>query len=108
MVVCSALLAAGLIWYFKPDPSPAPVASKWEHLRKRSGGYVRGPGAKKVIVFVNGLFGDALSTWSAGNNYWPEMMTEDPDLKDTDIYVYSFDSPRISSAQNISELAGRM
>src|SRR5438477_534244 len=39
------------------------------------GGYFRGPGKDRVIVFVNGIFGDAVSTWkNDGGAYWPTML----------------------------------
>jgi pimeloyl-ACP methyl ester carboxylesterase len=79
-----------------------------EDLRKRSGGYCRGPKKEKVIVFVNGIFGDAIDTWLNKTSYWPGMLALDPDFSDADIYVHSFDSPKIATAENIDELAGRM
>ena len=36
------------------------------------------------------------------------MLAGDPDFADVDIYVHSFDSPKINTAQDIDELAGRM
>lgn len=79
-----------------------------EELRKHSGGYCRGPEKDRVIVFVNGIFGDAVDTWSNKGAYWPALLAGDPTFSDTDIYVHSFDSPKIATAENIDELAGRM
>ena len=79
-----------------------------EDLRKVSGGYCRGPEKDKVIVFVNGIFGDAIDTWLNKTAYWPGMLALDKDFSDADIYIHSFDSPKIATAENIDELAGRM
>jgi hypothetical protein len=41
----------------------------------------------RVIVFVNGIFGDAVSTWM--NNdcaYWPALLAADHAFDDADIY----------------------
>lgn len=85
------------------------AASPLSNLRSHSGGYLKQPNHKRVIVFVNGIFGDAISTWqNSDGNYWPQMLANDPDFKDVDIYVHSFDSPKIKTAQDIDELAGRM
>jgi len=73
------------------------------------GGYVRGPGGKRVIVFVNGLFGDAVSTWTNTNRaYWPAMIAHDPDFDSVDVYVHSFQSPKLARAQQIQDLAARL
>ncbi len=76
-----------------------------------SGGYVRHePGNKRVIVFVNGIFGDAKSTWENGSTrfYWPQAIANDPDFAGTDVYVHSFDSPKLQTAQQITTLADRL
>jgi pimeloyl-ACP methyl ester carboxylesterase len=78
-------------------------------LRAHSGGYLRPPTHRRVIIFINGIFGDAVSTWQSGNgSYWPSLLIADTDFAEADIYVHSFDSPKIATAQNIDELAGRM
>jgi len=78
-------------------------------LKIDSGGYVRENNKnKRVIVFVNGIFGDAFSTWTKGSNYWPKMLCADYDFDNVDIYVHSFNSPKIQTAQTIDELAKRM
>ena len=72
-------------------------------------GYLRGPAKDRVIVFVNGVFGDSRSTWTNENGaYWPQLVADDPEYADSDIYVHSFESPKLSQAQEILELAGRM
>jgi hypothetical protein len=76
---------------------------------KPEGGYIRGPGGKRVIVFVNGIFGDAVSTWKSSNGaYWPAMMSVDPEFNGVDLYVHNFQSPKLARAQQIQELAARL
>ena len=74
-----------------------------------AGGYIRGPKNKRVIVFVNGIFGDAISTWkNDAGAYWPKLIEDDQTFDDADIYVHSFQSPKLSSAHQIMELADRL
>ncbi|MEX0878731.1 MAG: hypothetical protein WEF99_07610 [Thermoanaerobaculia bacterium] len=82
------------------EPEPAPFKS----------GYLRPPSQKRVIIFVNGVFGDSVSTWknTGSGAYWPELIANDPQFAGSDIYVHSFESPRLSQAQEILELARRM
>jgi hypothetical protein len=62
-----------------------------------------------VIVFVNGIFGDAVSTWKNDDGaYWPTMIAADPAFDEADIYVHSFQSPRLARAQQIIDLASRL
>lgn len=79
-----------------------------EAIRSASGGYCRGPEKEKVIVFVNGIFGDAIDTWLNNGAYWPGLLAQDQDFSDADIYIHSFDSPKLATAEQIDELAGRM
>jgi hypothetical protein len=111
-------LGTGMLVYLigcsRPQvPAPEPVVSSekpFESLRRHSGGYIRPPHNQRVIVFVNGIFGDAVSTWTNAQTgqYWPESLSKDPGFEDVDIYVHSFDSPAIATAQSINELAGRL
>src|SRR4051794_22255743 len=53
----------------RQDSSPAAVSR-----------YVRGDTrSENVVVFVHGVFGDAVSTWTnpVTNAYWPELLTKD-------------------------------
>jgi hypothetical protein len=89
-----------------PPPNGCSVSLKT--LRDNLGGYCRGPKKNRVIIFVNGIFGDAVDTWSNGDSYWPDLLAKDSTFDDSDIYVHSFKSPKIATAQEIDELAGRM
>lgn len=95
-----------------PPISPAQSLSDTvsSMLRKNKAGYVRNQNNKRVVIFVNGIFGNAITSWtnSNTNKYWPAMLRDDPTFNDLDIYVFSFDSPKIEAAQTIDELARRM
>ena len=66
------------------------------------------PGNRRVIVFVNGIFGDWKSTWeNADHFYWPEALTHDHAFDGADVYVHSFNSPKLAKAQDIANLAAR-
>lgn len=95
----NAVNSPPLQWNCKTSP---------DDMRKHSGGYCRGPEKDRVIVFVNGIFGDAVDTWSNNGVYWPALLASDPIFSEADIYVHSFDSPKITTAENIDELASRM
>jgi pimeloyl-ACP methyl ester carboxylesterase len=75
-----------------------------------AGGYFRPQSKKRVIVFVNGIFGDSVSTWKNDSDgaYWPDLMAKDHDFDETDIYIHSFQSPKLSTAQEIGDLAVRL
>lgn len=68
------------------------------------------PPRKRVIIFVNGVLGDAKSTWTNGATgaYWPDLLAKDDEFKDSDIYVHSFESPRLSNALEILDLAHQL
>lgn len=60
-----------------------------------------------VIVFVHGLFGDATSTWTNGNAYWPRLLTEDSTFNGADIFVYEYPTS-LWATLSIDELAENM
>lgn len=62
-----------------------------------------------VIVFVHGVLGDERSTWtSAGDHYWPSMLTGDRTFDGQNIYVYRYPSPRFQRSFSIDEVAENM
>lgn len=71
--------------------------------------YVRqAANADTVIVFVHGVIGDAVSTWTAKNGtYWPALLAKDPTFDGADIYVYSYATGYWGSL-SIDELAENM
>lgn len=56
-------------------------------------GYLHPPRHRRVLVFVHGLGGDGLTTWTASNgNYWPAMVAADPRFRDFDVYVFEYET----------------
>lgn len=73
--------------------------------------YVRqGAGNKGVVVFVHGVTGDAVSTWTNAKTGadWPRLMAGDPAFAAEDVFVYEYPSPKLGSSYNINELAEDM
>ena len=73
--------------------------------------YIEGNQLRKhVIVFVHGVTGDGQSTWTykedGTKTYWPDLVYNDPELSDYDVFVVSYFSPHIQKAITIHE-AGR-
>jgi pimeloyl-ACP methyl ester carboxylesterase len=61
--------------------------------------------AKGVIVFVHGVLGDAKSTWSNGQAYWPSLLTRDHAFDGQDIYVYQYPAPKFGYSFTVDEVA---
>ncbi len=62
--------------------------------------YIRDAGGDRVIVFVHGIFEDAIDTWtnSTGKRaYFPQLVADDPDLKGFDVYVAEYPSQRTAT-----------
>ena len=68
---------------------------------------MRGPGQRKLIIFVHGVLGDMDNTWinPTTHNSWPDLIASDPEMKDFDLYVYGYSSPMVGEASNIREIA---
>jgi len=66
------------------------------------------PSNHAVIIFVHGVTGDELSTWTSSDQYWPSMLTRDPTFSDQNIYVYHYPSPRLRKTFSIDEIAENM
>lgn len=74
-------------------------------------GYVvRKPGgAKRVLVLIHGITGDGVSSWTNRNGaYWPDIMKEDAEFKDFDIYVYQYPTSTFGQCMPITDLANNM
>jgi pimeloyl-ACP methyl ester carboxylesterase len=72
--------------------------------------YIRRSNAETVIVFVHGIFGGAIGTWTSRDTgaYWPQLLTGDPSFQNTDVYVYSYSTPYLSQSYTIDELIENM
>ena len=65
--------------------------------------------ADTVIVFVHGVFGDSMSTWTAsgGKAYWPDLLTKDKTFDGANVYVYQYPTG-LGARLSIGELAEHM
>ena len=73
--------------------------------------YVRmDPKNESVVIFVHGVTGDSLSTWtnSTTKAFWPELMKSDRGFDSENIYLYEYPSPKVGTSYNINELAEDM
>jgi len=67
------------------------------------------PGNQSVIVFVHGIFGDSISTWTSQNGaYWPSLLSSDSFFSSYDIYVYEYPSRFFGGNFSIDEIADNM
>jgi pimeloyl-ACP methyl ester carboxylesterase len=98
LVLAAATCLFGVLQYLKSaEISPWPSESF----------YVRNvPTNDCVIIFVHGVTGNSRETWmnDRTKRFWPEMLTEDPAFKGTNVFVYGYDSPRLGQSLTIGEL----
>jgi hypothetical protein len=96
------LLIAQHAGYAITGVGPQPSAAYLNHSK---------PTHRRVIVFINGIFGDSSTTWKneSTHEYWPELLAAtEPFKSEADIYVFSFNSPILQSGQDIEQLAARL
>ena len=70
--------------------------------------YVRREAAnRQVVVFVHGVLGNSVDTWTnaAARTYWPSLLSQDKDFDGADIFVVDYPSPKFSASLSIDELA---
>jgi triacylglycerol esterase/lipase EstA (alpha/beta hydrolase family) len=66
-------------------------------------------GNQSVIVFVHGIFGDSVSTWTNRNGaYWPDLLGSDPFFSRYDVYTYEYASRLVGTFFSIDEIAENM
>jgi pimeloyl-ACP methyl ester carboxylesterase len=72
--------------------------------------FVKQKGNRKVIIFVHGVLGDVDNTWVNANTHssWPDLISNDPQMADFDVYVYGYKSSCGGDTSNINEIAARM
>lgn len=72
--------------------------------------YERNDHNDRVIVFVHGIFGDALDTWRCPSTrmYWPSKILMEDAFKGFDVYVASYESPYFGNRMTIDEIVGNL
>jgi len=67
----------------------------------------RGPREDTVIVFVHGILGDSVMTWSpdGGKTTFPGLLTQDHNFDNADIFVVEYYTEKFGTASSIPELA---
>jgi hypothetical protein len=66
--------------------------------------YIRNDEGDTAIVFIHGVLGDAVSTWTNGDAYWPKLLMTDRTFDGVDIFVLSYPT-KLWSTSSINELA---
>jgi pimeloyl-ACP methyl ester carboxylesterase len=63
--------------------------------------------AETVIVFVHGVLGDGVATWTRGSAYWPRLLTQDKVFDGVSVYVHQYPTGLLAKL-SIDELADNM
>src|SRR5437588_5715107 len=103
-VTITIVLLAGLAgWHFYRNFCPAAKVPKSHFVKPKKSN------SSKVVVFVHGVLGDMDNTWSNNDQKvsWPELLSEDNDFINYDVYVYGYQSPCEGASSNIAEIATR-
>jgi len=89
------------------SPSKPPATEEQDVGLSR---YIRRTNADTVIVFVHGIFGGSVGTWtnSETHAYWPTLLLDDAAFKGADVYVYSYSTPYFGPSYTIDELIENM
>ena len=71
--------------------------------------YERQENKARVIVFVHGLFGNPIDTWTCPKGaYWPKLLLSDSAFNDSDIYVLGYATPTLGNRMNVDEIVGNI
>jgi pimeloyl-ACP methyl ester carboxylesterase len=72
--------------------------------------YVRSNQDTGVIIFVHGVMGDSIDTWTNSRTkaYWPTLLLKDHVFNGYDVYAYGFPSPLGGRSYSVDELADNM
>ncbi len=64
---------------------------------------------KKLLVFVHGVMGDMDNTWVNAETHasWPQMIADDNELSDLDVFVYGYATPAMGDASTIQQISIR-
>lgn len=60
---------------------------------------------EKLIIFVHGFSGNSRDTWlnESTSSYWPQMITQDPNLREFDVYIVKFPSSFLKNSGTLYE-----
>jgi pimeloyl-ACP methyl ester carboxylesterase len=102
LVVATACLIVVVVLLYKSD-SISPVASPSRFIARRNNNI-------RVIVFVHGVIGNSIETWTNATTkaYWPLMMANDDAFSNSDIFVFGYTTKEFGISLSINELAEQM
>jgi pimeloyl-ACP methyl ester carboxylesterase len=66
--------------------------------------------ANGTIIFVHGIFGDRISTWTNAKTsaYFPSLVAKDPTFDHWNIYVAQYPTPKLDPSLSIDQLADNL
>jgi pimeloyl-ACP methyl ester carboxylesterase len=69
--------------------------------------YVRANQSKGVIIFVHGVTGDGVATWTNPKTkaYWPDLLKADPAFNGYNIFVFEYPSATLAKSYSIDDLS---
>jgi hypothetical protein len=88
----------------RPPPSSQVVP---DTIVRETNAYVRKSSATSVIVFVHGVFGDPIATWTCQTTgaFWPHMLTVDPAFDGYDVYLGKYTTSIRGPSLTVTEAA---
>ncbi len=103
LMVCLILMG----WVLKPLSTQA--SSKHETLVQIHRDPEPTKRNSKALIFVHGTIGDPKDTWTGSRDvYWPELVTQDQELTDFDVFVFGFLSPVLGDGPSVVDIAKQL
>src|SRR5438874_2353886 len=73
--------------------------------QKMLSGWIKRPKGKTSVVFVHGILSSGEAGWRHENGaYWPELLENEPELKELGIYVYTYQTGIFSGNYSLSDV----
>jgi pimeloyl-ACP methyl ester carboxylesterase len=103
--------------YELQEAPPRPEAGQYSNdiflafLKPRRGAAAlrEGGGRSRLFVFVHGLHGDYIDTWTNGSTYWPKLVRDDTaGFGATDVALFDYFSPKWVEGLGIKGIAKRL
>src|SRR5690349_15887765 len=66
--------------------------------------FIRNNKSDTVIVFVHGVVGNSLESFTNGKTYWPDLLTQDSDFDGVDIFALDYPTT-LWATLSVDELA---